>query len=48
VKVIEVDVRADTVSCSEIGASGLVKMIAPLPTLDGLECPYALKATTLT
>jgi len=39
VKVIEVEVRADTVSCSKIGASGLVNNIAPPPTLEGFECP---------
>jgi hypothetical protein len=42
VKVTEVAVRDVIVSCSEIGASGLVKIIAPLPTLDGFECPYKL------
>lgn len=44
--VIEVAVRAEVVSATFIGASGTVKMTAPLPWIELNESPYALNALT--
>ncbi len=43
----EVAVLAATFSCKNRGASGLVKILAPLPGSDSSEFPYAFCATIL-
>jgi hypothetical protein len=42
VKLIEVGVLEEIVSARLMGASGYVKMTAPLPTDDSEEYPYRL------
>jgi hypothetical protein len=42
VKVIEVAALAETTSARFKGASGLVSIIAPLPTADSADEPYKL------
>jgi len=38
--VIEVAARAEITSLRDVGASGFVRMTAPLPTKDVRELPY--------
>ena len=38
--VIEVGARAETTSLTKVGASGLVRMTAPLPKTEVKESPY--------
>jgi hypothetical protein len=38
--VIEVGARAETTSLTKVGASGLVRMTAPLPKIEVKESPY--------
>lgn len=44
--VIEVGARAETTSLTKVGASGLVRMTAPLPKTEVKESPYQLQAIT--